>query len=263
MNAVGLLDDVNTLLHEAGHAFHAFAAHRQPLLWQRHPGAESAELASMSMELLAAPYLAAAGRHGVGGGAAGWRGSSTSRTCSSRWRTWPRWTPSSTGSTPAGRAPTRPRATRPGSGSGTASRRGWTGSGLERRADRALVPPAAHLPLPVLLHRVRHRPARRAAGLAATAGATRRPRSRGYREALALGGTVPAARACTRRGGCAARRFDAGADRRAGGAGRGGDSTAPARAGVGPGCVRVAPGRGQDSPPVLERPGRSAPSAHP
>src|SRR5690606_11598858 len=28
-------------------------------IWQRHPGAESAELASMSMELLAAPHLAA------------------------------------------------------------------------------------------------------------------------------------------------------------------------------------------------------------
>ena len=57
MNAVGLVDDVNTLLHEAGHAFHAFAAHRQPLIWQRHPGSEAAELASMSMELLAASHL--------------------------------------------------------------------------------------------------------------------------------------------------------------------------------------------------------------
>jgi len=61
MNAVGLQDDVNTLLHEAGHSFHAFAAHRQPAIWQRHVGAESAELASMSMELLAAPYLAEPG----------------------------------------------------------------------------------------------------------------------------------------------------------------------------------------------------------
>jgi oligoendopeptidase F len=61
MNAVGLLDDVNTLLHEAGHSFHAFASHRQPLLWQRYVGAESAELASMSMELLASPYLAEPG----------------------------------------------------------------------------------------------------------------------------------------------------------------------------------------------------------
>ena len=61
MNAVGLLDDVNTLLHEAGHSFHAFASHRQPLIWQRYVGSESAELASMSMELLAAPYLAEPG----------------------------------------------------------------------------------------------------------------------------------------------------------------------------------------------------------
>ena len=27
MNAVGVVDDVSTLLHEAGHAFHAFEAH--------------------------------------------------------------------------------------------------------------------------------------------------------------------------------------------------------------------------------------------
>jgi oligoendopeptidase F len=57
MNAVGMTDDVNTLLHEAGHAFHAFASHPLPLIWQRHPGSEMAELASMSMELLAAPHL--------------------------------------------------------------------------------------------------------------------------------------------------------------------------------------------------------------
>jgi oligoendopeptidase F len=58
MNAAGVPEDVTTLLHEAGHCFHAFAAHARPFIWQRHPGAESAELASMSMELLAAPYLA-------------------------------------------------------------------------------------------------------------------------------------------------------------------------------------------------------------
>ncbi|MEO8635993.1 MAG: M3 family oligoendopeptidase [Gemmatimonadales bacterium] len=57
MNAVGVLDDVSTLLHEAGHAFHAFESHAQPLVWQRHPGLEMCELASMSMELLASPYL--------------------------------------------------------------------------------------------------------------------------------------------------------------------------------------------------------------
>jgi oligoendopeptidase F len=57
MNAVGVADDVNTLVHEAGHSFHDFASHRQSLIWQRSPGHEAAELASMSMELLASPYL--------------------------------------------------------------------------------------------------------------------------------------------------------------------------------------------------------------
>lgn len=57
MNAAGVMEDVQTLLHEAGHAFHAFASDAKPLIWQRHPTAESAELASMSMELLAAPLL--------------------------------------------------------------------------------------------------------------------------------------------------------------------------------------------------------------
>ena len=57
MNAAGVAEDVTTLLHEAGHCFHAFASHARPFIWQRHPGAESAELASMSMELLASPHL--------------------------------------------------------------------------------------------------------------------------------------------------------------------------------------------------------------
>lgn len=58
MNAVGVHDDVSTLVHESGHAFHAFAAHRHPFVWQRGSGHEAAELASMSMELLAGRYLA-------------------------------------------------------------------------------------------------------------------------------------------------------------------------------------------------------------
>jgi oligoendopeptidase F len=57
MNAVGVPDDVNTLVHEAGHCFHDFASHRQPLIWQRSVGHEAAELASMSMELLVLPHL--------------------------------------------------------------------------------------------------------------------------------------------------------------------------------------------------------------
>jgi oligoendopeptidase F len=58
MNAVGVPEDVNTLLHEAGHSFHDFAAHGQPFIWQRTSGHEAAELASMSMELLGLKYLA-------------------------------------------------------------------------------------------------------------------------------------------------------------------------------------------------------------
>ena len=57
MNAVGVPDDVNTLVHEAGHCFHDFATHALPFTWQRRSGHEAAELASMSMELLAMPYL--------------------------------------------------------------------------------------------------------------------------------------------------------------------------------------------------------------
>ena len=57
MNAVGVDEDLRTLLHESGHAFHSFEASRLPLLFQRHPGAEMSEVASMSMELLAAPFI--------------------------------------------------------------------------------------------------------------------------------------------------------------------------------------------------------------
>ncbi|MFN5599567.1 MAG: M3 family oligoendopeptidase [Gemmatimonas sp.] len=57
MNAVGVPDDVNTLVHEAGHCFHDFATHSLPYTWMRKTGHEAAELASMSMELLAMPYL--------------------------------------------------------------------------------------------------------------------------------------------------------------------------------------------------------------
>jgi len=57
MNAVGVDGDVRTLLHESGHAFHSFEAARLPLLFQRHPGSEMAEVASMSMELLASPFI--------------------------------------------------------------------------------------------------------------------------------------------------------------------------------------------------------------
>ncbi|MFM8320951.1 MAG: M3 family oligoendopeptidase [Chloroflexota bacterium] len=56
MNAVNVHDDVQTLLHEGGHAFHVFETARLPYL-QKSIGLEFAEVASMSMELLGAPYL--------------------------------------------------------------------------------------------------------------------------------------------------------------------------------------------------------------
>ena len=58
MSAVGTPDDVNTLLHEGGHAFHAFAfGASQPLVWNHWSPMEFAEVGSMAMELLAHPYL--------------------------------------------------------------------------------------------------------------------------------------------------------------------------------------------------------------
>jgi oligoendopeptidase F len=58
MNAVGIHDDVQTLLHEAGHCFHTFEKGRLPFIQQRQVSMEFSEVASMSMELLAAPLLA-------------------------------------------------------------------------------------------------------------------------------------------------------------------------------------------------------------
>ena len=57
MNAVGIHDDVQTLLHEGGHAFHVFESAILPYIHQMHVGMEFAEVASMAMELLSAPYL--------------------------------------------------------------------------------------------------------------------------------------------------------------------------------------------------------------
>jgi oligoendopeptidase F len=57
-NAVGLHSDVQTILHESGHAFHHFERYALPYAPQRQVGMEFAEVASMAMELLAAPYLA-------------------------------------------------------------------------------------------------------------------------------------------------------------------------------------------------------------
>ena len=57
MNAVGQHEDVQTLLHESGHAFHVFESSQLPYAQQMNVPMEFAEVASMGMELLAAPYL--------------------------------------------------------------------------------------------------------------------------------------------------------------------------------------------------------------
>jgi oligoendopeptidase F len=63
MNAAGGAGDVDTLLHEMGHAFHTFEVYRSSALpyhqLQDYP-TEFAEVASMSMELLGSPYLPSA-----------------------------------------------------------------------------------------------------------------------------------------------------------------------------------------------------------
>ena len=57
MNAVGQQRDVETILHEAGHAFHALAARDEDLLPYRSAPIEFCEVASMSMELLGNEFL--------------------------------------------------------------------------------------------------------------------------------------------------------------------------------------------------------------
>ena len=52
MNAVGVQRDVETILHEAGHAFHALATRQEDLYAYRSAPIEFCEVASMSMELL-------------------------------------------------------------------------------------------------------------------------------------------------------------------------------------------------------------------
>src|SRR5207249_7409189 len=57
MNAVGLQRDVETILHEAGHAFHALATREEDLHAYRSAPIEFCEVASMSMELLGNEFL--------------------------------------------------------------------------------------------------------------------------------------------------------------------------------------------------------------
>ncbi len=61
MNAAGLHRDLETMVHEAGHAFHSMLCVDEPLLHYRHSPIEFAEVASMSMELLTMPHWNAPG----------------------------------------------------------------------------------------------------------------------------------------------------------------------------------------------------------
>ncbi|MDP6541321.1 MAG: M3 family oligoendopeptidase [Phycisphaerales bacterium] len=57
MNAAGLPRDLDTMVHEAGHAFHYMLCRHDDLVWYRGAPIEFAEVASMSMESLAYPFL--------------------------------------------------------------------------------------------------------------------------------------------------------------------------------------------------------------
>ncbi len=56
MNAADQHRDVETMVHEAGHAFHSMFCTNEPLVWYRSSPIEFAEVASMTMELLTMPY---------------------------------------------------------------------------------------------------------------------------------------------------------------------------------------------------------------
>jgi oligoendopeptidase F len=57
MNAVGMQRDVETILHEAGHAFHALATREEDIHAYRSAPIEFCEVASMSMELLGNEFI--------------------------------------------------------------------------------------------------------------------------------------------------------------------------------------------------------------
>jgi len=57
MNAAGVHRDLKTMVHEAGHAFHSILSRDLELLHYRHAPLEFCEVASMSMELTAHPFL--------------------------------------------------------------------------------------------------------------------------------------------------------------------------------------------------------------
>ncbi|PID70010.1 oligoendopeptidase F [bacterium DOLZORAL124_38_8] len=57
MNAVGSHRDLDTMVHEGGHAIHSFLCRDLPFNFMKNTGMEVAELASMSMELFSISFL--------------------------------------------------------------------------------------------------------------------------------------------------------------------------------------------------------------
>ena len=160
MNAVGVDGDVRTMLHEGGHAFHALASRGETLAAYRDCPIEFCEVASMSMELLGARNLglfyedADADRS--------YRqlleGIVTILPWIATVDAFQHWVYAHPQHAPGA----------PGRLGGAAGplRRRCRLVGIRGRPRFRLAPPTPHLPLPVLLHRIRDRPTRRAPGLA-------------------------------------------------------------------------------------------------
>ena len=155
MNAVGLDSDVRTLLHEGGHAFHALAARGEPLPAYRESPLEFCEVASMSMELLGArrldPFYSDADADRSA------RKLLEGIVLILPWiatvDAFQHWIYTHPGHTrDERRAAWRSLLDRFGGDGGLV--------GLRGRPRPFLAPPAPHLPVPVLLHRVRHRATR-------------------------------------------------------------------------------------------------------
>ncbi len=173
MNAVGVDSDLRTLLHEGGHAFHTLAARGEPLPAYRESPLEFCEVASMSMELLGArrldPFYSDADADRSA------RKLLEGIVLILPWiatvDAFQHWIYTHPGHTRD--EPLRGLAVAPGP---IRRRRRLVGP---RGGSRPfLAPPAPHLPVPVLLHRVRHRAARCPADLAAVADGPRRRRRR-------------------------------------------------------------------------------------
>ena len=160
MNAVGLQRDVETILHEAGHAFHALAARDEDLYAYRGAPIEFCEVASMSMELLGNEFIeefysaadASRARRVHLEGIVGifpWIATVDA------FQHWIYTHPNHT------------RAERTAAWLELMDRFGgdvdW--SGHEAARARFVASAAPHFPAPVLLHRIWHRAARRVAGL--------------------------------------------------------------------------------------------------